>query len=64
MLSRYINGANVRAICRGSGNSTPRRSSRVGRLQGADGTANPTPGNRSSPDELSPAGDDRDSGLS
>ena len=65
MLCRYFNGARVLAVCRASTqNSTPRRSSRVGRLQGADGTAYSIPGNRSSPEELESADDHGDSALS
>ena len=63
MLWRYISGANVLAVCRLSGKSTPRRSSDVGRLQGADGTAYPILANRSSPDELEP-GDGHESASS
>lgn len=63
MLCRYINGANVLAICRASVNSTPRRSSHTGRRQGAEGTMYPIRGNRSSPDELE-SGDGHDSALS
>jgi len=59
MLWRYINGASVLAVSPPSVKSTPRRSSHVGRLHGADGTTNPIFGNRSSPDELE-SGDGHD----
>jgi len=61
MPSRYINGTSVLAIWRGSGNSTPRRSFRVGCIQGAGGTAYDILGSRSSPDEFESGGDGHDS---
>ena len=64
MFSRYINGTRFLAVFRGSGKSTPNRSSHVGLLQGAGGTAYAIFGNRSSPDEFDSAGDDHDSALS
>ena len=64
MLSRYINGASVLPVSRGSANSTPRRSSHAGRFQGTDGTAYPILGNRPSPDESDSAGDGHDSAPS
>ena len=64
MLCRYFNGASCLAIGGGTIISTPRRSSHVGCLQGADGTANPIPGNRSHPGEFESAGDGHDSAPS
>jgi hypothetical protein len=48
MLCRYINGASSLVVSRKSVISTPRRSSYLGTLQGAEGTAYPIFGNRSS----------------
>jgi len=48
MLCRYINGASSLVVSREFVISTPRRSSHLGTLQGAEGTAYPIFGNRSS----------------